>query len=210
MANNDWCTCNSCIPLDQPMQCRCCQEVPNCRCFFNDDIVCITRHKDFGRICLQKVVLGTALVARLEMRGRRARLPEELDSYVSDRRNQGEPGILIYDSHKSHDSIPIIKHARADNIILFVLPAQTSHFLQPLDVGVFSPMKACYNGACSRYLREHPGKIITRYNLTHLISEAYLHTVTQSNLQAGFRATGPRRHRREKLLILHVHPRSHY
>ena len=85
MANNDWCTCNSCIPLDQPMQCRCCQEVPNCRHFFtDDDIVCITRHEDFGRVCLQKAVLRTALIAQLDTRGHRARLPEELDSeYVT-------------------------------------------------------------------------------------------------------------------------------
>ena len=117
-------------------------------------------------------------------------LKSHFTPYVNARRKEGEPVILIYDGHKSHVSIPVIKHARANNIILFVLPAHTSHFLQPLDVGVFSPMKAYYNGACSRYLREHPGEVITRYNLTHLIGEAYLHTVTQANLQAGFRATG--------------------
>ena len=77
MANNEWCRCNYCVPLDQPRQCRCCKEVAICRRFGVD---CITQHEDFAAVCLHKAVLRTALVARLDTRGHRARLPEELDS----------------------------------------------------------------------------------------------------------------------------------
>nr|XP_054759887.1 uncharacterized protein LOC129266029 [Lytechinus pictus] len=110
--------------------------------------------------------------------------------FADARREKGEKVILIYDGHKSHVPINVIKHAREHNIVLFLLPAHTSHFLQPLDVGVFSPLKSHYNVTCSRYLREHPGKVITRDLLTKLIGESYLRTVNKSNLQAGFRATG--------------------
>ncbi|XP_041458835.1 uncharacterized protein LOC121410667 [Lytechinus variegatus] len=109
--------------------------------------------------------------------------------FVDARREKGEKVILIYDGHKSHVPINVIKHAREHNIVLFLLPAHTSHFLQPLDVGVFSPLKSYYNVICSRYLREHPGKVITRDLLTKLIGESYLRTVNKSNLQAGFPAT---------------------
>ncbi|XP_041459017.1 P2X purinoceptor 7-like [Lytechinus variegatus] len=82
MANNHWCTCGNCVPIDQPIQCRCCKEIANCNRLMegDDDIPCITTHEDFNKVCLEKAVLRTALVARLDCRGHRARLPEELDS----------------------------------------------------------------------------------------------------------------------------------
>nr|XP_054763565.1 uncharacterized protein LOC129270189 [Lytechinus pictus] len=49
-------------------------------------------------------------------------------------RTDGEPVMLIYDGHKSHVSVPVLQMART-NIMLFVLPAHTSQFLQTLDVG---------------------------------------------------------------------------
>lgn len=81
MANKDWCSCRNCAPIDRPIQCQCCEEVPNCRHFLDDGVPCITRNEDFSRVCLQKAVLRMASVARLDCQGHaRARLPEELDS----------------------------------------------------------------------------------------------------------------------------------
>ena len=54
--------------------------------------------------------------------------------------NKDEPLLLIYDGHSSHINVPLIEWARKHNIILFLLPAHTSHLLQPL-VGVFGPFK---------------------------------------------------------------------
>ncbi|XP_045201837.2 uncharacterized protein LOC123555230 [Mercenaria mercenaria] len=50
--------------------------------------------------------------------------------------------LVIYDGHSSYYNEPLINWAKARNIILFVLPAHTSHLLQPLDVGIFGPFKA--------------------------------------------------------------------
>ena len=47
----------------------------------------------------------------------------------------GEHVLLLYDGHKSHISSSLISWALEKSIILFVLPAHTSHALQPLDVG---------------------------------------------------------------------------
>ena len=52
------------------------------------------------------------------------------------------PVVLIFDGHHSHISINLLELARARNVHLVCLPAHTSHILQPLDVGVFGPMKA--------------------------------------------------------------------
>ena len=48
-----------------------------------------------------------------------------------------QPVVMLHDGHKSHISLNLLDWADEKNIKLFVLPAHTSHFLQPLDVGCF-------------------------------------------------------------------------
>ena len=51
------------------------------------------------------------------------------------------PVFLFFDGHYSHISIELIKQARDHNIRLLCLPPNTTHLLQPLDVGLFAPLK---------------------------------------------------------------------
>lgn len=46
------------------------------------------------------------------------------------------PVVLVMNSHDLCVSIPVIKAARENDVILIGLPARTSHILQPLDVKV--------------------------------------------------------------------------
>ena len=46
------------------------------------------------------------------------------------------PVVLIIDGHYSHVSLELIKLARDNNIHLLCLPPNTTHILQPLDVGL--------------------------------------------------------------------------
>ena len=55
------------------------------------------------------------------------------------RKNEDLPHALIFDGHLSHVTVPVIDWAKKNNVILFVLPAHTSHVLQPLDVVVMVP-----------------------------------------------------------------------
>ena len=50
--------------------------------------------------------------------------------------------LLFLDGHASHISFELKRLSESNNIILFRLPAHTSHFLQPLDVGVFKTVKS--------------------------------------------------------------------
>ena len=52
------------------------------------------------------------------------------------------PVVLFFDGHYSHLSIALIKRARQLGIHLFCLPPNTTHILQPLDVGVFGPVNS--------------------------------------------------------------------
>jgi len=49
--------------------------------------------------------------------------------------------LLIMDGHSSHVTANVIAFCIKNAIDLLILPPHTSHILQPLDVGVFAPLK---------------------------------------------------------------------
>lgn len=51
------------------------------------------------------------------------------------------PVVLFVDSHNSHVSLDLINSARSHGIHLFCFPSHTTGVLQPLDVGVYGPLK---------------------------------------------------------------------
>jgi hypothetical protein len=57
---------------------------------------------------------------------------------------QGKYRLLILDGHTSHVSLPFIEYCEQQNIIPLCLPPHSTHILQPLDVGVFSPLSKAY------------------------------------------------------------------
>ncbi|XP_041369513.1 uncharacterized protein LOC121383507 [Gigantopelta aegis] len=80
--------------------------------------------------------------------------------------------------------------ARERHIILFVLPAHTSHVLQPMDVGCFGPFERIYNGMRHTYIREHATSGIDRHSLCETVCKVYCVALTPANLQSSFRKTG--------------------
>ena len=61
------------------------------------------------------------------------------------------PVILFFDGHHSHLSVELIATCKANNIWLYCLPPNTTHVLQPLDVGVFGPTKATWKSILKTY-----------------------------------------------------------
>ena len=51
------------------------------------------------------------------------------------------PVLLIQDGASSHVSVPLLKSAIANDVILLSQPPKTTHILQPLDVAVYRKMK---------------------------------------------------------------------
>ena len=52
--------------------------------------------------------------------------------------------LLILDGHTSHVSLEFIQYCTDHKIIALCLPPHSTHVLQPLDVGVFSPLAKAY------------------------------------------------------------------
>ena len=100
------------------------------------------------------------------------------------------PILLIQDGHHSHVSIELIELARANDVHLLCLPAHTSHLLQPLDVGVFKSFKSNFNKACSKYMSEYPGRVITTDILASIVAKAYPLSFTPVNIMSGFKKSG--------------------
>ena len=49
--------------------------------------------------------------------------------------------LLVVDGHGSHVTAPFIRFCIDHNILILLMPPHSSHLCQPLDVGVFSPLK---------------------------------------------------------------------
>ncbi|VDI42074.1 Hypothetical predicted protein [Mytilus galloprovincialis] len=98
--------------------------------------------------------------------------------------------MLLLDGYKSHVAVSTIEWARRHNIVIQLLPAHTSHLLQPLDVGCYGPLQNMYNSQiCHRTIRTKQCAL-TRYDVCSMTCKAYGNALSVSNLQSAFRKTG--------------------
>lgn len=98
--------------------------------------------------------------------------------------------LLIMDNHESHLSVDGINFARENGIVILTLPPHTSNKLQPLDRSVFGPFKTFYNQGVNSWNLQHPGRVITIYDIPPLMCNAWDRAATPVNVKSGFRSTG--------------------
>ena len=60
-------------------------------------------------------------------------IADHIDSYVRRFVPRSQPIVLLLDGHSSRKGIEWVRKAEQLNIILVLLPAHTTHFLQPCD-----------------------------------------------------------------------------
>ncbi|KAH0814052.1 hypothetical protein GEV33_008738 [Tenebrio molitor] len=66
------------------------------------------------------------------------------------------PCLLLLDNHESHVNLDVVSLAKSNGVHLLTFPPHCSHRLQPLDVSVYGPFKAYYNGAASAWMTSNP------------------------------------------------------
>ena len=99
--------------------------------------------------------------------------------------------ILILDGHATHThNLDVINMARENGVYLLSLPPHCSHKLQPLDVAFMKPLSSYYTQAVVTWLRQHPGRRVTVFQLASLFGKAYLKSATAQNAARRFRKTG--------------------
>jgi hypothetical protein len=104
-------------------------------------------------------------------------------------RTTGVYRLLILDGHESHHSISFEDYCQRNHIITLCIPAHSSHFLQPLDVSCFGPLKLSYGKQVEKMMRMQITHI-TKDDFLAAFLEAYNASITSKNIQAGFKATG--------------------
>lgn len=108
--------------------------------------------------------------------------------------------ILVLDWHSSRHQLALGYYCRKLKIIPVMLPANTTHKLQPADVGVFGPLKQRFNNAVQHM---GPGAAVTKHNVATIIYKAIHHLpwsavvpddlqreLVDDNWTSGFKATG--------------------
>jgi hypothetical protein len=77
---------------------------------------------------------------------------KHFDQYT-EARAKGRSRLLLMEGHSSHITLGFCEYALAHNIVRFCLPAHSTHLLQPLDVGIFSPLQHYYSKAVNDHMR---------------------------------------------------------
>lgn len=63
------------------------------------------------------------------------------------------PVLLIMDNHFTHTTLKAFNFCKGNGIVVVFVPPHTSHWLQPLDIIFYSPLKSSYNQECSTCMK---------------------------------------------------------
>ena len=100
------------------------------------------------------------------------------------------PVLLVLDGHTSHIDHRTGRFCQAHNIDLICLPPHTSHVKQPLDKGIFGPVKQTYRKLCNQFCQQYPGSTINKYTFGRIFGQAWMKSMTQENVIHSFKSTG--------------------
>jgi hypothetical protein len=100
------------------------------------------------------------------------------------------PVVLLLDKHNSHLSIAALDYCKENGLTILAFPHHCSHNLQPLDRSVSGPLKTYVNRACDVWITNHPGQMMTIYDLPGIVNMSLNFAATPANIKAGFLVTG--------------------
>jgi hypothetical protein len=101
----------------------------------------------------------------------------------------GARRLLVLDGHESHHSLAFQELCKENNIYTLCMPPHSSHLLQPLDVGCFSPLKRAYSREVESLIRHHINHI-TKLEFLPAFKAAFDRAFTPSNICSAFRGAG--------------------
>ncbi|CAL4122206.1 unnamed protein product, partial [Meganyctiphanes norvegica] len=109
--------------------------------------------------------------------------------FIPSTQHLGRPAMLTYDGHSSHITYGTVKAAMDDNIVIVCLPPNTSHAVQPLDVGVFRSVKALWKTILTDWQKESRLMNLDKSVFPTLLSRLWP-KLNPTHAINGFRATG--------------------
>ena len=99
--------------------------------------------------------------------------------------------LLIVDRHSSHINMQFIKKCNELRILLLVLPAHSTHRLQPLDIGLFAPLATYYTNSLNDLMAKSFGMVkISKRAFWSVFLPAWQNAFSKQNIISAFRKTG--------------------
>lgn len=96
---------------------------------------------------------------------------------------------MIGDNLASHISSDVISKYADNNIRFILLPPNSTHLTQPLDVTVFRPIKASWRKIFQEW-KKHNKETIRKEVFSRLLNQALNRvTASEKNIKSGFKAT---------------------
>ena len=103
---------------------------------------------------------------------------------------KARPLLLLLDSYSSHYCPDTICLAAKEKVVIFTFPMNTTHLTQPLDKGVFGPLKLHWRKECHQFCSNNPHVSINRYNFCSIFSNAWMQAMTIHNIKNSISTTG--------------------
>ena len=100
-----------------------------------------------------------------------------------------KPVLLTFDGHNSHLTYNTVKVAMQKGIIIICLPPNTSHAIQPLDVGVFKSVKASWRNILNDWFKDSRLQTVDKAVFPLLLSKLWSCLKPQHAVN-GFRGCG--------------------
>jgi hypothetical protein len=111
--------------------------------------------------------------------------------------------LLLMDGHGSHLNLKFIDYCDSNRIILGIFPPHSTHRLQPLDVGIFSPLATAYSNELDRLIQSSYGFCsLSKRNFWKMFNPAWKQALTYENIRSAFSSTGIYPLNGEKLINL--------
>ena len=106
---------------------------------------------------------------------------------------------MLLDGHESHCNYPFLNYAFKHRILVFVLPAHSSHLTQPLDIGLFGPLQHHYGVLVAEWFKGgYPA--ICKADFFPLLKSAREQTYTSNNIEGAWEGAGLVPYNRRKVL----------
>lgn len=100
------------------------------------------------------------------------------------------PVLFLVDGNRSHMSLELSKFCDQNEIILYALPPNATHLLQPADVAVFKPLKEYWRQEVREWQTENENKVVTKADFCPIFHKVLQHPNMCTNMKNGFKACG--------------------
>ncbi|XP_071840675.1 uncharacterized protein [Apostichopus japonicus] len=98
--------------------------------------------------------------------------------------------VLFIDGHSSHVTYATATFCAENEVILYCLPAHSSHVLQPCDLSLFKSLKSAWKIHTKTWKANHVGQTITKMQFASVFAGAWKSASTVKNANNGFESAG--------------------